>query len=217
MTSKGNDDSNKQTKVNIKLYAARLKNVAGPFKNSDPYAVATLLAGGPNEVPHVLGKTEVIKSSLNPDWVTQFTTVYTFGKEIKINVGVFDENQHKTMGSAQFEIGEILGARGNIKGKKLKNGGTLFCRIIKAAEEDYRSFQLRLVGKDLKKAEGSLFSLSKPDPFFVLNAQAPQPGGNRLWNQEFRSEAIENMLFLNAVQGWAYVLMVLFVHEGKIL
>ena len=48
------------SKVQISLYASKLKNVAGFGKGtSDPYAVVTLLAGGPHEKPVVLGKTEV--------------------------------------------------------------------------------------------------------------------------------------------------------------
>ena len=51
--------SNKQNKVEISLYASKLKNVAGAFKGtSDPFAVVTLLAGTNSEQPHVLGKTE---------------------------------------------------------------------------------------------------------------------------------------------------------------
>lgn len=52
-------DSNKMTKVQISLYASNLKNVAGAFKGkSDPYAIVTLLSGGPMERPEILGKTE---------------------------------------------------------------------------------------------------------------------------------------------------------------
>jgi Copine/C2 domain len=184
------------SKVNIKLYASRLKNVAGAFKGtSDPYAVVTLLAGGPNENPRVLGKTEVIKNSLSPDWITQFTVDYQFGKETRINIAIFDEvrktGKHKPMGSAQFEIGEILGSRGNVKAKGLKTGGTLFCRVTKAADEDYGVLQLQFRGEDLKVSEGGgLFGRGKPDPFFVLNAQAAHTGGNRVWHQEFRSEVV---------------------------
>jgi hypothetical protein len=53
-------DSNATTKVQISLYAAKLKNKAGLGKGtSDPYAVVTLLAGGSMEKPAILGKTEV--------------------------------------------------------------------------------------------------------------------------------------------------------------
>ncbi|KAG7350643.1 copine family protein [Nitzschia inconspicua] len=187
-------NSGNKSKVNIKLYASRLKNVAGAFKGtSDPYAVVTLLAGGPNEIPRVLGKTEVIKNSLSPDWITQFTVDYEFGKETRINIGIFDEvrktGKHKPMGSAQFELGEILGSRGNVKAKSLKTGGTLFCRVTKTADEDYGILQLQLRGEDLKVSEGGgLFGRGKPDPFFILNAQSAHAGGNRVWHQEYRSE-----------------------------
>ena len=60
MSDNNNNNNNKQTKVCISLYAAKLRNVAGAFHGtSDPYAVVTILAGGPMEKPVVLGKTEV--------------------------------------------------------------------------------------------------------------------------------------------------------------
>jgi len=41
--------SNKITKVQLTLYATKLKNVAGAFNGkSDPYAVVTLLSADPN-------------------------------------------------------------------------------------------------------------------------------------------------------------------------
>ena len=47
-------------RVRIELYASKLKNVAGAFKGtSDPYAVVTLLPNNPNEIPQVVGRTEV--------------------------------------------------------------------------------------------------------------------------------------------------------------
>ena len=60
MSSAEDTSNNKKTKVVISVYAARLKNVAGLGKGtSDPFAICTLLAGGPQEKPQVLGKTEV--------------------------------------------------------------------------------------------------------------------------------------------------------------
>jgi hypothetical protein len=192
----GTDNINNTTRVNIKLYASRLKNVAGAFHGtSDPYAVVTLLAGSLKEEPRVLGKTEVIQSSLSPDWITQFTIDYKFGKETRITIAIFDDGRKtgkpKSMGSAQFELGEILGSRGNVKAKILKTGGTLFCRVTKVADEDYGVLKLQLRGEDLKVSEGGgPFSRGKPDPFFVLNSQAAHTGGNRVWHQEFRSEVV---------------------------
>lgn len=94
---------------------------------SDPYAVVTQIATSPNQKPHVIGKTEVIKNSLSPNWVKSFVLDYELGTPMKVAVQIFDEirkGDNKAMGSATFDIGEILGARGSTKAKKLKHGGT---------------------------------------------------------------------------------------------
>lgn len=58
-------------KLELSLHALKLKNVAGAFKGtSDPFAVATLLSSGgtASTAPRVLGKTEIVKNSLSPQW-----------------------------------------------------------------------------------------------------------------------------------------------------
>jgi hypothetical protein len=58
--TKMNSDSNKVTRVNIKLYASRLKNLAGAFHGtSDPFCIVTQLGSAPSELGTVLGRTEV--------------------------------------------------------------------------------------------------------------------------------------------------------------
>jgi Ca2+-dependent lipid-binding protein len=115
-------------KVELSLHASKLKNFAGAFKGtSDPFAVVTVIATQPGTRPEVLGKTEVIKNDLSPNWVKVFIVDYELGSTTKVAVTVFDEmkkSDNVAMGAATFDIGEILGARGNTKGKKLKAGGT---------------------------------------------------------------------------------------------
>jgi len=110
--------------LQLSLHASQLKNVAGIAKGtSDPFAIVTLLANGPNETPRVLGKTEVIKNSLSPNWTTAFLFDYELGKETHINVQVIDEvrkTSDKPMGSAVFEIGDVLGSPGSVKAKKIQ-------------------------------------------------------------------------------------------------
>lgn len=94
---------------------------------SDPYAVVTQLSTSSNQKPHVIGKTEVIKNTLSPNWVTSFVLDYELGTPMKVAVQIFDEirkGDNKAMGSATFDIGEVLGARGGTKAKKLKKCGT---------------------------------------------------------------------------------------------
>lgn len=115
-------------KVELSLHAKKLKNVAGAFKGtSDPFAVATLIATRPGTKPEVLGKTEVIKNDLSPNWVKVFTIDYELGSTTKVAISIFDEGKnsnHLAMGATTFDIGEVLGARGNTKGKLIKGGGT---------------------------------------------------------------------------------------------
>lgn len=135
-----------------------------------------------------------VKNSLSPAWTTTFLTSYTFGQETKFNVGIFDDvgrkKKPKSMGSALFEIGEILGARGNIKAKKLKNGGTLFVRVTKAADINYGTLHLTLRGHKLKNVDGFF---SKSDPFYVVSAQTNSAGG-ATWQPVYRSKVKDNDL-----------------------
>jgi Ca2+-dependent lipid-binding protein len=117
-------------KVELSIHAVKLHNVAGAFKGtSDPFAVVTKIATETGSKPIILGKTEVVKNSLSPMWVTVFSLDYELGTPTRVAINLFDEvrkGENKSMGAAVFDIGELLGARGNTKAKKLKKGGTIF-------------------------------------------------------------------------------------------
>lgn len=181
-------------KLQLTLHASQLKNVAGLGKGtSDPFAIVTLLATGPGETPRVLGKTEVIKNTLSPSWTTAFLFDYELGKETHINISVVDEvrkQSDKAMGSAVFEIGDILGSRGSTKAKKLKKGGTLYARIQKAAPRSAGKLALRMRGIKLKNVEGMF---KKSDPFYELRRTYDGPGGGS-WTPVYRSKHVKNDL-----------------------
>ncbi|KAL7488335.1 hypothetical protein ACHAW6_013919 [Cyclotella cf. meneghiniana] len=181
-------------KLQLTLHASGLKNVAGAFKGtSDPFAIVTLLGSAPSEKPRVLGKTEVIKNSLSPKWTTSFVFDYDFGKETHINVSIVDEVRKKTdkpMGSAVFEIGDILGSRGSIKAQKLKKGGTLYARLQKPPALSAGNLALSLRGIKLKNVEG-LFK--KSDPFYELRRTYDGPSGGS-WTAVYRSKQVKDNL-----------------------
>lgn len=181
-------------KLQLALHATGLKNIAGLGKGkSDPFAIVTLLATGAGEKPRVLGKTEVIKNSLSPKWTTSFLFDYSFGKETHINVSIVDEvrkQSDKPMGSAVFEIGDILGSRGSAKAKKLKKGGILYARISKAPPQSAGKLALRMHGIKLKNVDG-LFS--KSDPFFEVRRTHDGAGGGS-WTPVYRGKHIKNNL-----------------------
>lgn len=79
-------------KLELSIHATKLENVAGLGKGtSDPFAVCTLLATKAGDKPIVLGKTEVIKNSLSPNWTKSFIIDYTMGTPMKVAINIFDE------------------------------------------------------------------------------------------------------------------------------
>jgi Copine/C2 domain len=179
-------------KIELSLYASQLKNRAGAFHGtSDPFCVATLLPTEPGKKPIVLGKTEVIPNSLSPHWVKVFVLDYELGTPLKVACNIFDQvkkGDNKTMGSAVFDIGELLGARGNTKAKKLKGGGTLFANVRKALGSG--TLRLHAKGSKLKNVEGMF---SKSDPFYELSRKISASGG-LTWDNVYRSPHMKNTL-----------------------
>lgn len=115
-------------KLELSVHAIKLKNVAGAFKGtSDPFVVVTKIATEKGKHAEVIGKSEVIKNNLNPNWVKTFVIDFELGQTVKVAISIFDEvrkGENKSMGSAVFDVAEVLAARGSTKGKRVKGGGT---------------------------------------------------------------------------------------------
>jgi hypothetical protein len=92
------------------------------------------------------------------------------------------------MGCATFDIAEVLGARGNSKARKLKDGGTLFCHVAKA--EGSGVLRLGITASKLKNTEGFM---RKSDPFFELSSKRDGAGG-LTWDNVHRSEVVKDSL-----------------------
>jgi len=119
------------------------------------------------------------------------TTDYELGTPCKIAVSIFDEvrkGENKEMGSAVFDVAELLGSNGNIKAKRLQKGGTLFASVRRSVGAGMLRLQLR--GKKLKNVDG-LFG--KSDPFFELSRRVDSDG-RLTWDNVYRSKVIENNL-----------------------
>jgi uncharacterized protein YegL len=84
------------------------------------------------------------------------------------------------MGSAIFDIDDVLGAQGSMKATKLKEGGTLFCYI--AERKGSGTLTLGLSGNNLK---------NKSDPFFELSCKR-DGSGEMVWDNVYRSEVLMN-------------------------
>ena len=152
--------------------------------------MVTKLAEGASQ-PVVLGKTEVIKNSLSPDWTKVFVFDYELGHPVHIAISVYDEvrkGTNKAMGSAKFELGGILGAKGNVKAKKMKGGGTIFAHVEKYSGGG--TLRLAVQGIKLKNTEGMF---GKSDPFYEVKRKVTGPTGD-VWDVIYRSKHISNDL-----------------------
>jgi hypothetical protein len=91
---------------------------------------------------------------------------------------------HKVMGTALFEVGQILGSRGNVGSKQLQNGGALYVNIERSsAEGDCGKLLLQLRGIKLKNIQ-SLGRTSSP--VYELFRKIDRPTG-AAWISVYRS------------------------------
>lgn len=155
-------------KIQISVRATGLTNVAGAFKGtSDPFAVVTMLGRKTGEKPQILGKTEVIKNTLDPEWSKSFKVDYTLGEPVNLLVKIYDRvsgGDNIPMGSRIFDLGSILGAKGNTKAKKVRDdNGTIYVKAQQAEESG--TLRLKMSGTGLTNLDGFF---NKSDPFFVF-------------------------------------------------
>mmetsp|Transcript_68023 Transcript_68023/g.100953 ORF Transcript_68023/g.100953 Transcript_68023/m.100953 type:complete len:587 (+) Transcript_68023:90-1850(+) len=169
-------------KCKLYLHAKNLPNVAGLFKGkSDPYAVVKVVKK--NQPAIEVGVTEVIKNTLDPRWIHPFIFEHELGTPMFLSIAVMDKipkETDKPMGSAMLDVDSILGAKGNIKAKKMKGGGIIYAKVT--PHTGMGDFNVQLRGVKLKNVEG-LFK--KSDPFYeVLHLN----DGN--WDTVYRSEPV---------------------------
>lgn len=98
---------------------------------------------------------------------------------------------HKVMGTALFEVGEILGSRGNVGSKSLQKGGALYVNIEKCVSAGHLGkIHLQLQGHKLK----NLQTLGRTSsPFYELYRKIDRPSG-AAWISVYRSNAIRGDL-----------------------
>jgi Copine/C2 domain len=182
-------------KVELSLYASNLKNVAGAFRGtSDPFAVVTHMATQPGGKAVVLGQTETIQNTVSPEWVKVFVLDYELGTPMKLIVSIFDQvkkGDNKSMGSAVFDVDELLGVRGNVKAKRVKAGGTIFAHVRKAPETNAGVLRLQLGAANLKNTEGFM---RKSDPFFELSRRVDAAATAVAWDNVYRSNVCQDTL-----------------------
>jgi len=219
------------TRLQLSLSGKGLKNLSSFFDLSDPFAVVTLRGDNQDNLPEIIGRTEVVFNNLNPAWsAIVFLDGYKFGVPFYIEVGVFDFDAkvagttekklqlndaqtnlnivcdassklllrkgkfpHRVMGTAIFEVGELLGSRGNVGSKSLQSGGAIYAHVERCRDEGEQGklcFQLRAYG--LKNTHSKIMGMSS-SPFFELLRKVDRHDGAQ-WVKVYQSNVVRSDL-----------------------
>lgn len=98
---------------------------------------------------------------------------------------------HRVMGTALFEVGELLASRGNVGSKSLQTGGSVYAHIERSQETGNKGklrFQLRAFKLRNMQNFGKTSS-----PFFELLRKVDRPTG-ATWVKVYQSNVVRNDL-----------------------
>jgi len=98
---------------------------------------------------------------------------------------------HQVMGTALFEVGDILASRGNMGSKQLQSGGSIFAQTERSRESGKKGqFKFKLRAYKLRNIQkfGSTSS-----PFFELSRKVDRPSG-ATWVKVYQSNVVRSDL-----------------------
>ena len=82
---------------------------------------------------------------------------------------------HRVMGTALFEVGEILGSRGNVGSKSLQTGGAVYAHVERCREDGEKGkFRFQARGIRLRNTQSLGQSSS---PFYEMLRKVERPTG----------------------------------------
>ncbi|OMJ71940.1 hypothetical protein SteCoe_29728 [Stentor coeruleus] len=154
------------------------------FSKSDPFCLVFTKANDSAQY-HEIGRTEIIKDNLNPNWTTSIICDYFFEMKQSIMFSLFDydDTTPDKLGEAYTTIGEIVG-----KGTMILNLSKKGKLIVRAEEvktsNDIYEFHMKGVKLDKKDFFG------KSDPYLIFYRSL----GTGSWSEVYRTEIIKNTL-----------------------
>lgn len=184
-----NENQTRSHRVKLILQASNLRtksSFTSVFRaKSSPFAVVSKLAplGRTQEEPTIIGQTEPISNSLQPQWTKYFILDYEFGRELFLDVSIYDDRNKKQMASTRIEVGSVLGRRHNRSAKRLHPYGTLYAQIVPfETPKTSRTLHFQLQA-DLKEKSECYFEVHRRDYF----------DSGALWTPVFRSNLVPSM------------------------
>lgn len=99
---------------------------------------------------------------------------------------------HKVMGTALFEVGQILGSRGNVASKSLQSGGIVFVHIERCSTDSADVGRCLLQMRGLKLHNTQTLGRTS-SPFYELYRKVERPTG-ATWISVYRSNTVRSDL-----------------------
>lgn len=172
----------KKMRLQVSIWAEGLP------RGKNPFAVLTALST--QGTTTLLGQTEVLSNTTDPDWTKIFyLEKVSLSEATHVVVTLFSAKE--SLGAAVFEVGTVLGTKGGTLAKQLKNKSTVFMHVEQAKASGMLQFQLKAV--DLINMEGWRI-LKKSDPFFEMQRLRKSTKQQRVWDAVFRSNPVYNSL-----------------------
>ncbi|XP_059090239.1 copine-8-like [Tigriopus californicus] len=146
------------------------------FSKSDPFCVMFQKPRGQHAHWVEVGRTEVIKNNLSPEWQTKFIVNYSFEERQEVKFEVYDWDQdsrnlsaHDFLGRCQTTLGQIVAASGHQFTAVLQDSpGRATSHIFITTEElgaNKEVAYIQLAAENLDKMD----FFGKSDPFFVIS------------------------------------------------
>ncbi len=187
------------SQVQISLKASNVPN-KDTFSKSDPFAVLWIVNPQTKAKVAEIGRTEVIKDDLNPNWVKEINMTYLFEETQTLLVEIYDCDStsadlktHKLIGFAPFTLGNVMGSRGTIGLNLIHHSGKVIspaCVVSIHSEEVKNCNDLvhcKFKGVKLENKDG-FFGCS--DPFYIIS----KGNSDGTWNRVWQSEVVMNNL-----------------------
>lgn len=161
------------TKVEVSVSCRNVKD-KDVFSKSDPMCVLYMKCTGEDRYREI-GRTEMLKDTLNPDFAKKFILDYYFEESQKLQFQIYDVDSPNSsldhqdyLGGIECTLGEVFGSSGGKLEKALQGAGKNAGKIIVRAEEVSAcndSVTLQIEGKKLDKKD----FFGKSDPFLVFS------------------------------------------------
>jgi len=165
------------------------------LSKSDPLCIMYQKVGNTEQWAEV-GRTEMLKNTLNPSWKTKFNVDYYFEQRQMVRFEVYDWDSksnrlsdHDFLARHECSLGNIVSSPGKQYVTIIKDGPSKKGQFIIIAEEVSGCndvVKMQFSAKSLDKKD----FLGKSDPFFIISRQT----GNAQWTVVFESEVIKNTL-----------------------